>query len=244
MGKIIAITSGKGGTGKTSFTAGVGVALAKQRQRVLCIDMDIGVKNLDLSLGMSDRVVMDFCDVIFERCELTKAAIPHPKIPELYLLTAPLYYKEELEPEHMFPMVQSAGRLFDYVFLDAPAGIDRGFQLATVAANNAIVVATNDASSLRDARRAVEELEHVPKIHMVMNRIQPKIMKKLGETVDDAMDQVGLQLLGVVPEDYRVTMAANQGKALEQEGKAGAAKAYYNISRRLMGIKTPLMNIR
>lgn len=244
MGRIVAVTSGKGGTGKTSFTAGVGVALAKQRKKVLCIDMDVGLKNLDLSLGMSDRAIMDFYDVVFGRCDLVKAATAHPDYPELFLLTAPLYPTEEITKEDMEPLVRSAGRLFDFVFLDAPAGVDNGFKLATVGATSAVVVATNDASSLRDARRAVEELAHVNKIHMVMNRIQPKLMKKLGDTIDGAMDKVGLPLLGVVPEDPRVMLTANQGIPLEQEGKAGAARAYYNISQRMMGIPTPLMTIR
>lgn len=244
MGRIVAVTSGKGGTGKTSFTAGVGVALAKQRKKVLCVDMDVGLKNLDLSLGMSDLAIMDFHDVVQGRCDLVQAAIAHPDFPNLYLLTAPLYPSGEITKEEMMPMIKSAGRLFDFVFLDAPAGVDKGFELATVGATSAVVVATNDASALRDARRAVEELSHVSKIHMVMNRIQPKIMKKLGETIDGAMDKVGLPLLGVVPEDPRVMMFANQGIPLPPEGKTGASKAYFNISQRMMGVPTPLMTIR
>lgn len=242
MGQIIAVTSGKGGTGKTSFTAGVSVALASRRKRVLCIDMDVGLKNLDLSLGMSDRVMMDFSDVVFERCQLSDAVAKHPLIPDLYLLTAPMYHDDSLTAQSILPMMDSAGRLFDYIFVDAPAGVGRGFQMATIAAQRAVVVATNDASALRDARRAVEELNHVRKIHLVMNRVQPKVMKKLGTTIDDAMDKAGLQLLGVVPEDPRVMLFANQGKILQ--GRTGAAKAYDNIAKRLNGETVPLMTIR
>lgn len=244
MGKIIAVISGKGGTGKTSFTAGVGVALALERKKVLCIDMDLGMTNLDLSLGMSDRALMDFCDVVHGRCDLTSAATPHSQIQDLYLLTAPRYRHESLPVDSMIPLAKNAGRHFDFVLMDAPAGVGHGFALATAAASSAVVVTTNDASALRDARRAVEELGHVPQIMMVMNRIQPKLMKKLGDTVDDAMDRIGLPLIGVVPEDNRVMLAANQGKPLLQEGKSGAARAYYNIARRLMGHSTPLMTIR
>lgn len=244
MGKIIAVTSGKGGTGKTSFTAGVGVALAQLRRRVLCVDLDVGLKNLDISLGMTDRVLMDFSDVIFGRCELMDAAVPHPVYPDLYLLTAPLYPSQELTPESIEPLVQSAGRLFDYVLLDAPAGVERGFQMATIGATRAVVVTTNDASALRDGRRAVEELCHIRKVHIVMNRIQPKLMKKQGSTIDEAMDRVGLPLLGVVPEDERVPLYANLSKVVVAEGKTGAGKAYFNIAKRLMGQPTPLMQIR
>lgn len=244
MGKIIAITSGKGGTGKTSFTAGVGVALALQRKKVLCVDMDLGMTNLDLSLGMSDRALMDFCDVAHGRCDLAQAATVHLDIPDLYLLTAPRYKHDPMTEDEMIPLTRSAARLFDYVLLDAPAGVGHGFRLATAAASSAVVVTTNDASALRDGRRAVEELGHVPHIMLAMNRIQPKLMRKLGATVDDAMDSVGLPLIGVIPEDPKVMLAANKGKPLTMDGKAGAARAYYNISRRLMGYNTPLMVIR
>lgn len=244
MGKIVAVISGKGGTGKTSFTAGVSVALALQRQKVLCIDMDLGMSNLDLSLGMSDRVLMDFCDVVHGRSDLMSAATAHLEIPELYLLTAPRYRHEELSIENVVPLLQSAARHFDFVFLDAPAGVGHGFHLATVIANLAIVVTTNDASALRDGRRAVEESAHIPQIMMAMNRIQPKLLKKLGDTVDDAMDRVGLPLIGVIPEDNRVILAANLGKPLLQDGKVGAARAYHNIAKRLMGNSVPLMTIR
>ncbi len=244
MGKIIAVISGKGGTGKTSLTAGVSVALAQHGQSVLCVDTDIGLKNLDLSLGMSDRVMMNFADVIFGRCTLEWACAPHPLWPNLHLLTAPMYHSDDLNPYTMTPLMEEAARRYDYILVDAPAGVGRGFQLATCCAQRALVVSTTDASSLRDARRAVEELSHVRKIHLVMNRVQPKLLKKLDTTLDHAMDKAGLQLVGVVPEDERVILYANQGRPVIQERKAGAGKAYTNIARRLMGQPTPLMVIR
>lgn len=244
MGKVIAITSGKGGTGKTSFTAAVSVALSQRRKRVLCIDMDVGLKNLDLSLGMSDRVMMDFSDVVFDRCQLSDAVSKHPLCSELYLLTAPLYHHDQLTPESVVPMVESASRLFDYVLIDAPAGVGKGFRMATIAAQQSIVVTTNDASALRDARRAVEELYRVPKIQLVMNRIEMKLMKKIGTTIDEAMDGVGLQLLGIVPEDNRVMIYANQGRIIQSQGKYSAGQAYDNIARRILGENVPIMKIR
>lgn len=244
MGKVIAVTSGKGGTGKTSLTAGVSVALALHGQTVLCIDTDIGLKNLDLSLGMSDRVMMDFSDVITGRCSLERACAPHPQLNNLHLLTAPMSYSQMLTPHAMIPMVEFAARQYDYIMLDSPAGVGRGFELATCAAHRALLVSTTDASSLRDARRAVEELSHVRKLHLVMNRVQPKLLKKLETTLDHAMDKAGLQLVGVVPEDERVMIYANQGKLVVQERRAGAGRAYTNIARRLMGQNIPLMTIR
>lgn len=244
MGKVIAVTSGKGGTGKTSFTAAVSVALSRRRNRVLCIDMDVGLKNLDLSLGMSDRVMMDFSDVVFDRCELSDAVSQHPLCPDLYLLTAPLYQQDQLTPQSVLPMVESAKRLFDFVLIDSPAGLGSGFQMATVGAQQSIVVTTSDASALRDARRAVEELYQLPKVQLVMNRIETKVMKKIGADIDQAMDAVGLQLLGVVPEDDRVMIYANQGKIIQAEGRYSAGHAYENIARRLMGEWVPLMKIR
>ncbi len=244
MGKVIAVISGKGGTGKTSLTAGVAVALAQHGQTVLCIDTDIGLKNLDLSLGMSDRVMMNFADVIFGRCTLEWACTPHPLWGNLHLLTAPMYHSDDLNPYTMTPLMEEAARCYDYVLVDSPAGVGRGFQIATCAAHRAVVVSTTDASSLRDARRAVEELSHVRKIHLVMNRVQPKLLKKLDTTLDHAMDKAGLQLVGVVPEDERVMLYANQGRPVIQERKPGAGKAYTNIAKRLMGQPTPLMVIR
>lgn len=244
MGKVIAVTSGKGGTGKTSLTAGVAFALALHGQKVLCIDTDVGLKNLDLSLGMSDRAVMSFADVILGRCPLDRACVPHPHLPNLHLLTAPMDHHPEVTPQTMHPLLEQTAWYYDYVLLDSPAGLGRGFQLATCAVHRALLVSTTDASSLRDARRAVEELTHVRKLHLVINRVQPKLLKKLNTTLDHAMDNAGLQLVGVVPDDDRVTIYANQGRPVTQERRPGAGKAYTNIARRLMGQDVPLMVIR
>lgn len=243
-GIAIVVASGKGGTGKTSLTGGVATSLARMGRKVLCIDMDIGLRNLDISLGMTDRALMDFTDVVEGRCPLSRGAASHPDIPGLYLLTAPMLLPETVTPDGMAALLNTARAQFDYILLDAPAGLDAGFRLASCAADRAIVVATSDASSLRDAQRTVGELNHIPTVHLVMNRVLPKLLRQLRTTIDDAMDSAGLPLLGVVPEDQAVILAANAGKPVCFTGKQGAANAYLNIAKRLEGKRVPIMRIR
>lgn len=243
MGTAIMITSGKGGTGKTSLTAGAASCLAALGRRVLCIDLDIGLRNLDLVLGMSDRAVMDFSDVMDYRCSLLSAAVEQPEIKGLYLLTAPMT-AAGLDPERFRALVDDAKDCFDFVFMDSPAGLGEGFQLAMAAADRAIVVSAVDPAALRDAQRAVAELHELPKLHLVMNRVQPKLIRKLRTSIDNAMDAAGLPLLGVVPEDPAVTMAAAAGVPLVLTTYRGAAPAYLNISRRILGQRVPLLRIR
>ena len=149
-----------------------------------------------------------------------------------------------LSPYRVRSMLSAARTLYDYILIDAPAGLGPGFQYAVCGADRALVVATNDASSLRDAQRTVTELGHLEQVHLVMNRIQPKLLRKLKATIDDAMDAAGLPLLGVVPEDPRVMLSANLGQPLTPSGRAGAADACVNIARRLEGQRVPIMRIR
>ena len=246
MGTVIVVTSGKGGTGKTSLTGGVASCLAALGQKVLCIDLDIGLRNLDISLGMTDRALMDFTDVVEGRCTLERAAVEHPVIRGLYLLTAPVRpTPDALDEEKMRAMLLQARQRFDYILIDSPAGLGSGFRLATCGADRAVVVSTNDSSALRDAQRTVVELgRRLDTIHLVMNRIQPKLLRRLRTTIDDAMDAAGLPLLGVVPEDSQVILAANTGEPLILFSRKGAALAYLNIAKRLMGQRVPLMKIR
>lgn len=245
MGTVIVVTSGKGGTGKTSLAGGVASCLAALGKRVLCIDMDIGLRNLDISLGMTDKALMDFTDVLEGRCTLERAAVEHPVIQQLYLLTAPVSPpKQPLDQGRMAAMLNRARRAFDYILIDSPAGLGSGFRLAVCGADRAIVVSTNDSSALRDAQRTVVELgQDMETVHLVMNRIQPKLMRRLRTTIDDAMDTAGLPLLGVVPEDAQVILAANTGQPLILFSRKGAALAYLNIARRLTGERVPLMKI-
>ena len=244
MGTVIAVTSGKGGTGKTSITGGTAASLALMGRSVLCIDMDIGLRNLDISLGLNDRALMDFSDVALGRCPLARAAVSHPTIKTLSLLTAPMSLPASLTAERVRSLLNTARTMYDYIFIDSPAGLGPGFQLATCGADRVLVVATNDASSLRDAQRTVAELEGIRQVHLVMNRIQPKLLRKLRTTIDDAMNAAGLPLAGVVPEDPQVILCANQGLPLTSRGERGAALACRNIALRLQGRQVPIMKIR
>ncbi|MCI9311074.1 MAG: P-loop NTPase [Lawsonibacter sp.] len=244
MGTVSAITSGKGGTGKTSITGGVAASLALMGRRVLCIDMDIGLRNLDISLGLNDRAMMDFADVALGRCPLARAAVEHPDIKGLSLLTAPMTLPASLTPDKVRALLKEARAGYDHILIDSPAGLGTGFRLATCGVDRAIVVSTNDASSLRDAQRTVAELEELRLIHLVMNRIQTKLLRKLRTTIDDAMDAAGLPLIGVVPEDPQVILCANLGRPLATQSRRGAALACWNIARRLEGHRVPIMRIR
>ena len=244
MGTAIVITSGKGGTGKTSMTGGIAAALALMGRTVLCIDMDIGLRNLDIALGLNDRALMDFSDVALGRCSLSRAAVQHPSLPGLFLLTAPMSLPVSLTREHVRALVATAKSRYDYVIIDSPAGLGAGFQFAICAADRALVVATNDATSLRDAQRTVGELDHIRHVHLIMNRIQPKLLRRLRTTIDDAMDSAGLPLMGVVPEDPQVILSANLGHPLVLKSHQGAAQACINMARRLEGFRVPIMRIR
>ena len=244
MGTVITVTSGKGGTGKTTVTGGVASCLARLGKTVLCIDMDIGLRNLDISLGLSDRALMDFADVALGNCPLGRAAVSHPDLPGLSLLTAPMRLSPRLTYDRVRALLNTARLRYDYILIDSPAGLGPGFQLAVCGADRALVVATNDASSLRDAQRTVEELSQLRQVHLVMNRIQPKLLRQLRTTIDDAMDAAGLPLIGVIPEDKRVILAANMGRPLILEGRRGAANACLNIAKRIEGHRVPVMRIR
>ena len=244
MACVIAVTSGKGGTGKTSITGGTAASLSLMGRRVLCIDMDIGLRNLDISLGLNDRALMDFSDVALGRCPLARAAVDHPTLKGLSLLTAPMALPASLTADKVRALLDTARTMYDYILIDSPAGLGTGFRLATCGADRALVIATNDTSSLRDAQRTVGELEGVRQVHLVMNRIQLKLLRRLRTTIDDAMNTAGLPLLGVVPEDPQVILCANLGEPLVTRGKRGAALACWNIAQRLEGLQVPVMRIR
>ena len=243
MGTAVMITSGKGGTGKTSLTAGVASCLAGRGRRVLCVDLDIGLRNLGLTLGMSDRALMDFTDVMDYRCPLLTAAVEQPEIRNLFLLTAP-HTSPGLDQKRFQAVIEEAAEYFDYVFMDSPAGLGEGFQLAMSAADRVIVVSSVDPAALRDAQRTVAELHELTQLHLVMNRVQPRLISKLRTSIDSAMDTAGLPLLGVVPEDPSVTLATAAGVPLILATYKGAAPAYLNIAKRLLGQRVPLLRIR
>ncbi len=247
MGSVIVMTSGKGGTGKTSLTGGLAVALALRGRRVLCIDADVGLRNLDITLGMADTALMDFSDVMAGRCSLNRAAAPHPTVEGLWLLTAPMTLPAEAAGQEGFlALLDQARQAYDEVLIDSPAGLGDGFRRAVCGADRAIVTAVNEPSSLRDAQRVVGQLAHLDTVHLVVNRVRPRLLRRQKATIDDAMDTAGLPLLGLVPEDAKVVLAAAAGKPLAQYAnpRRGAARAYDNIAQRLLGDQVPLMRIR
>ena len=224
MLKVILVASGKGGTGKTSLTAGVGAALAQLGSKVLLIDGDCGLRNLDIVLGMSDRVVYSFADVAGGAVPLADAMACHPDMKTLYLLT------------------EDAG--FDYLLIDGPAGLPAELSFLAHIATQAIIVTSTDRVCVRGAERCARKLEEeycIQRIRMVLNRVRPQLIShgKSGN-IDDAMDEAGLPLLGLVPEDVDLISCSNSGRSIHAVKHTGAARAFMNIARRLNGERIPL----
>ena len=242
MGELIGILSGKGGTGKTSVCAAVACALSTQGMKVLCIDCDVGLRNLDIALGISEISALSFLEVASGQYPLDMAA-SHPVYPELRFLTAPMNCPAEaIDTEAFAQLLAQARRKFDYVLLDAPAGIDSGFRLAAQFADRIILVTGPDPASVRDATRAGELLEEMGKqnIRLVVNRINLKMVAAMQITVDDIMDKAGLPLLGIVPEDENMILAAAFRQPLLGYTKKGAAAACRRIARRIRGMSVPV----
>lgn len=246
MGMVFAVASGKGGVGKTSVVAGIGACLAALGRRTLCIDADVGLRNLDIVLGLSDKTAMDFGDVLRGDYPLEKALVEHEGIPNLVLLNAPL----DLTPKEVsgFPaLVRTAAQDFDFCLIDCPAGLGQMFRAAAEVCDQALIVTTPDLTSLRDASRAVASLEDfgVRRTFLVVNRVRPGLLKKqAAPNIDDAMDTTGISLIGVIPEDERVIASQNHAQSIIFGPARGAALAYYNIARRLLGERVPLMKIK
>ena len=242
MGELIAVLSGKGGTGKTSVCAGLAEALALQGEKVLCIDCDVGLRNLDIALGLSQIGALSFLDVCAGGYDLDMAAT-HPVYPGISFLTAPVNCPvEEVDPASFAQMLEQARSRYAYVLLDAPAGIEAGFKLAARFADRVILVTGADPASIRDASRASDVLEAMGKqnVRMVINRVNPKMIAAMGVTVDDIMDQSGLPLLGLVPEDENVILAAAFRQPLLGYEKKGAAAACRRIAKRIRGLCVPV----
>ena len=245
MGEVIAVLSGKGGTGKTSVCAGVAEALAQSGHKVLCIDCDIGLRNLDIALGLSEYGTISFLDVSRGEYALD-AATAHPVYPNLKFLTAPMNCQaEQIDRLAFCRMLDQARKQFHFVFMDAPAGVDAGFRLAALAADRVILVTGPDPAAIRDARQAADQLELLGKtnVRLVVNRISKKMAAALELTVDDIMDQAGLPLLGIVPEDPDVVLAAAFRQPLLGYSRKGAAAACKRIAKRLQGLTVPVLNV-
>lgn len=238
MGELFAVLSGKGGTGKTSVCAGIAAALASQGFRVLCVDCDVGLRNLDISLGISDSGALSFLDVSQGAYPLDRAA-KHPVYPTISFLTAPMNCPvEQIDPESFASFLKEARKTFDFIFLDAPAGVDAGFRLVSRAADRFLLVTGAGPAAVRDAARVGDLLELMGKkdVRLIVNRVDKKLLGTVQVTIDDVMDNAGLPLMGVVPEDANVTLAASFGHPILQFApKSPAAKAFRRIAKRIQG---------
>lgn len=238
LGEILAVLSGKGGTGKSSVCAGVATALAAEGRKVLCVDCDVGLRSLDISLGLSDSGALSFLDVSEGAYPLSGAAW-HPAYPTLSFLTAPMNRPvEKIDPAAFAAMIRSARKSFDYILLDAPAGVDAGFRLACGPADRFVLVTGSGPAAVRDAARVGELLESRGReaVRLVVNRVDRAMLKTLRLTIDDVMDQAGLPLLGIVPDDPEVPLAAAFGKPLLKSAPhSPAAGAFRRIARRVQG---------
>lgn len=239
MGEVIVITSGKGGVGKTTTTANLGSALAMQGKKVVLIDTDIGLRNLDVVMGLENRIVYDIVDVVEEKCKLRQALIKDKRFQELFLLpAAQTRDKSAVNEEQMRELTTKLKEEFDYILIDCPAGIEQGFKNAIAGANRAIVVTTAEISAIRDADRIIGLLEssEIKNPELVVNRIKPNMVRR-GEMmdVDDIVDLLSIDLIGVVPDDEYVVTQTNKGEPVVQNRKAPSGKAYMEIARRVLG---------
>lgn len=243
MGEIIAVVSGKGGTGKTSICAGISTALAEAGEKVLCIDCDVGLRNLDIPLGLSFGDALSFLDICSGNYDFSQAATP-AEFPGLSFLTAPVNCQlEQIEEAAFYDMLRRARREFDYVLLDAPAGVDTGLRLTCTHADRVILVTGAELAAIRDAGRTGQILELMGKdnVRLVVNRIRPKMISAMALTVDDVMDEAGLPLIGIVPEDEDVTISAAFSTPLLKWSRRGtAASACRRIAKRIRGMYVPL----
>ena len=245
--RVIVITSGKGGVGKTTTTANIGAALADKGHKVLLIDTDIGLRNLDVVMGLENRIVYDLIDVIEGRCRVSQSLIKDKRCPNLVLLpAAQIRDKNDVNTDQMKELIFSLKESFDYILIDCPAGIEQGFKNAIAAADEAIVVTTPEVSATRDADRIIGLLEAAgiknPKI--VVNRLRIDMVKEKNMlSVEDILDILAVKLLGVVPDDENVVISTNKGEPLVYKGDSLAAKAFKNIASRIEGVEVPLLDL-
>ena len=239
MGEVIVITSGKGGVGKTTTTANLGSSLAEAGKKVVLVDSDIGLRNLDVVMGLENRIVYDIVDVVEEKCKLRQALIKDKRFEELFLLpAAQTRDKTAINEEQMKELTKKLKEDFDYILIDCPAGIEQGFKNAIAGADRAIVVTTAEISAIRDADRIIGLLEssEIRNPELIVNRLRPNMVKK-GEMmeVDDIVDLLSVDLIGVVPDDEYIITQTNKGEPVIKNKKAPSGKAYIEIARRILG---------
>jgi len=243
MGKIIAVVSGKGGTGKTTSAAAISSCLAALGRKTLCVDFDAGLKNLDLSLGMTDFAVMDYMDVVGGDISLEEACSECPKIPNLFFLAAPTVYDaNELTPYAIKAFFIEICQEFEYCVIDSPSGVGSGFLQAVSNADMSIVVTTGDLPAMRDAQLTASLIRKIEgkEVRLLVNRVMPKNLKYIKTSIDDIIDTVGVRLIGIVPEDKSVFRALHQNIPLILYKKRVAAYDYLDIARRITGEEVPL----
>lgn len=244
-GQVITITSGKGGVGKTTMTANLGVALARRGQRVACLDADIGLRNLDVVMGLENRIVYDLVDVIEGRAKLRQAMIKDKRLPELHLLpAAQTRMKSAVREEQMMALTEDLKKEFDFILIDCPAGIESGFKNAVAPADQIVIVVTPEVSSVRDADRVIGLVEayEKPSPRLIINRMRPEMVRR-GEMLDtsDVLEILAIDLLGIVPEDERIITSTNKGQPIALDDHAGAA--FTRIARRIIGEDVPIQVI-
>jgi septum site-determining protein MinD len=247
MSEVIVITSGKGGVGKTTTTANIGTGLALSGKKVVLIDTDIGLRNLDVVMGLENRIVYDLVDVVEGFCRVKQALIKDKRYEGLYLLpAAQTRDKTAVNPQQMMKLCDELKQEYDYIIIDCPAGIEQGFKNAIAGADKAIVVTTPEVSAVRDADRIIGLLEanELRNPKLLVNRVRMDMVKR-GDmmTIDDIIDILAIGLIGVVPDDEKIIVSTNKGEPAVTDDKSTAGQAYRNIARRIMGEEVPFLDL-
>ncbi len=245
--KVITVTSGKGGVGKTTATANLAAALAAYGAKVVCVDADIGLRNLDVVLGLENRIVYDLVDVVEGRCRLRQAMIRDKRLPELYLIpAAQTRDKNSVSPSDMVRLCNELRAEHDWVLIDSPAGIERGFRNAIAPADIILVVTNPEVSAVRDADRIIGLIEAEEKgpARLIINRIKPSMVKR-GDmlSAEDVLELLAVDLVGMIPEDETVIVGTNRGSPVALDERSKAGQAFRNIARRLNGEQIPFMSM-
>ncbi len=246
MSEVIVITSGKGGVGKTTTTANLGAGLAQLGEKVVLIDTDIGLRNLDVVMGLENRIVYHLVDVIEENCRLKQALIRDKRYPNLFLLpSAQTRDKSAVTPEQMTRLIDKLRLDFDYILLDCPAGIEQGFQNAIAGADRAFIVTTPEVSAIRDADRIIGLLDTfgMRKYDLIINRVRMDMVRR-GDmmSIDDVVDILSIDLIGVIPDDEHIVVSTNQGEPVVGNGTV-AGQAFSNICGRILGQDIPFLDL-
>jgi septum site-determining protein MinD len=247
MSEVIVITSGKGGVGKTNTTANLGTALSLEGKKTVVVDADIGLRNLDVVMGLENRIVYDMVDVVEGNCRLKQALIKDKRFDNLYLLpAAQTRDKNAINPEQMKVLCDQLRESFDYILMDCPAGIEQGFKNAIAGADRAIVVTNPEISAVRDADRIIGLLEanEIKDIRLIINRIRNEMVKR-GDMMDkqDIIEILAIDLIGLVPDDESIIVSTNKGEPAILDNKSMAGQAYRNITKRILGEDVPLLDM-